>query len=189
MSDSITPSQAAIPWTPTTSQAQAAQSMGLAPGQAQNIAGAGAPNPGVPIGGSGNAWANLLGLGSVPEAQLAGPQTGSIWQRIANNLGAEGYSALNQIGMGLPNFLVKNIAGSKSYQALQDFLQQYPLASRGGSIAGLAGSMGTGNAELNALSKLPVIGKVAKIGLGEGDRKSTRLNSSHPTISRMPSSA
>ena len=32
-------------------------------------------------------------------------------------------------------------------------------------------------------------GVMARLGLGFSDRKSTRLNSSHPSISRMPSSA
>ena len=38
------------------------------------------------------------------------------------------------------------------------------------------------------LNKLPIEGTVV-IGEGERDRKSTRLNSSHRSLSRMPSSA
>ena len=46
---------------------------------------------------------------------------------------------------------------------------------------------GTGLAGLFALFFAGIAGDVA--GLLQGDRKSTRLNSSHGTTSRMPSSA
>ncbi len=110
-------------------------------------------------GGLLRSWANLMGLKDTPTSELTGPSSGNTWSDIANNIGAAGYSALNQLGLGLPDFLVKKIGGSENYKKLHDFLSQYPLASAGGNVSGLVGSMGTGEAEAKALSKLPVIGK------------------------------
>ena len=41
----------------------------------------------------------------------------------------------------------------------------------------------------DAMVKTADVTLIGKVHVGGGDRKSTRLNSSHPTTSRMPSSA
>ena len=53
-----------------------------------------------------------------------------------------------------------------------------------GQLVGLIGPDGVGKSTVLALAS-----GVRKVQRGELDRKSTRLNSSHRTVSRMPSSA
>lgn len=79
---------------------------------------------------------NALGNSSASPAPAVSQQN-DFW----GNLGAGGYSALNEGLMGLPDFIAKNVAGSQNYQALKNFQAQHQLASDIGEGVGLVGSM------------------------------------------------
>lgn len=75
---------------------------------------------------------------AVPAPQPSPVSSGpNLWSQ----LGAGGYSALNEVGMGLPDLIVKNTVGSPNYQALQKFREQNKLGSDIGGLAGDIGSM------------------------------------------------
>jgi acyl carrier protein phosphodiesterase len=71
------------------------------------------------------------------EVSGGGQSDGDLW----GNLGAGGYSALDEVLMGLPSFLVKNIAGKDTWNKLDQFRKDHKLASDIGGGAGFIGSM------------------------------------------------
>jgi len=58
-----------------------------------------------------------------------------------SGLGAGSYSAANAALMGLPDFLVEKVAGSKTYDELQKYRAQNKMASDIGGVVGTVGSM------------------------------------------------
>ena len=99
-------------------------------------------------------------------------------------------------------FQPKETSDSKfSYPDLVDFENQgsafsslfaFAVGGAGLSADGVASEFAysavTGN-YFSALGVKPLLGRLLLPGEGEKDRKSTRLNSSHRSVSRMPSSA
>jgi hypothetical protein len=89
-----------------------------------------------------------------------------------NNLGAGGYSALNELTLGLPDFLVKNIGGQGGSKALEDLRKYHKTASDIGGTAGTLGSflipggalvkgVGLGAKAIGAAKAAEKIGKAA----------------------------
>ena len=58
-------------------------------------------------------------------------------QKLWEGIGAGGYEAVNQALMGLPDFLVKRVAGSKAYQDLLDWKAKNQTAQKIGGVGGL----------------------------------------------------
>ena len=67
------------------------------------------------------------------------PQPG-FWDNLGQQVGAGGYAALNQLGMGLPDVIMKAVADPQ-YQKLQALMAAQPEATQAGNIAGLAASL------------------------------------------------
>lgn len=78
----------------------------------------------------------LAAQSGAPPGSIGPEQQNDLW----GNLGAGGYSALNEGLLGLPDFLVKNVGGSKNYQDLKDFREAHKLASDIGGGLGTVGS-------------------------------------------------
>lgn len=105
------------------------------------------------------------------ESGLATPeveQDTNFW----SNLGAGGYSALNSVLMGLPDFLVKNIGGEGGSKALEDLRKYHKTASDIGEGVGTVGSLfipggalvkgvGLGAKALGAANAAEKLGKAA----------------------------
>jgi hypothetical protein len=77
--------------------------------------------------------ADETGLSTEPAVE----QDTNFW----SNLGAGGYSALNSVLMGLPDFLVKNIGGDAGKKGLEDLRAYHKTASDVGEGIGTVGSM------------------------------------------------
>ncbi len=96
-------------------------------------------------------------MSDVTSAQASNPNAGSAsspWAGILANLGAGGYEALNQVGMGLPDYILK-IADSPAYQNLHNFLSRHSAATGlGGIVGGLDSLLVPGGGGLRAISEL-----------------------------------
>ncbi len=84
-------------------------------------------------------------------------QSGNMWDQ----LGAGSYSALNAGLMGLPDFLVEKVGGSKTYDELQKYRAQNKMASDIGGAVGTVGSMFIPG---GAITKLAGLGAKAVTG-------------------------
>lgn len=73
--------------------------------------------------------------GLSPESDV--PQDTNFW----SNLGAGSYEALNAVGMGLPDFLVKLIGGESGKKGLEDLRKYHKTATDIGGGIGTVGSM------------------------------------------------
>ena len=67
--------------------------------------------------------------------------------------------------------------------------RRLPVVLVGAGLPQLRGRMGRAKSYAERLFDFPEIGPLPPTAAKRADRKSTRLNSSHPSISRMPSSA
>jgi hypothetical protein len=82
-----------------------------------------------------------------------------------DDIGAGGYSALNSVLMGLPDFIVKTAGGSKALENLREKQAKHKLASDIGNVAGLAGSLFIpGGAILKGAGAAANAAKLAKVG-------------------------
>ena len=96
---------------------------------------------------------------------------------------------------GIVGLIIQLIAGGVGGNVAGAALKQYNLGTVGNTIAGVVGGgvgaqiigalLGGGTGAAAAGTGGPDIGSI----IGQIDRKSTRLNSSHRSLSRMPSSA
>jgi hypothetical protein len=100
------------------------------------------------------------------------PDNRSIGQKILENIGTGGYNAANSILMGLPDFLVKNLAGD-AYKGIQELRSRNQEAATVGDIGGTIGSMfipggaivkglGAGAKALGAAETAAKLGKAAE---------------------------
>lgn len=94
-------------------------------------------------------------------------QADAFWNKVGQKLGTGTWNAVNQFGMGLPDWIMKNVVPSEQYQKIKALREANPTAATIGDIAGLGGSMLTGTGEAKLLSKAPgIIGKIGKAALG-----------------------
>ncbi len=93
-----------------------------------------------------------------------------LWEQIGKNLGVGGYEALNQYGMGIPDWILNKVAPAR-LAAIKEEQQLNPVAATVGDIAGTAGTFATPFKDLLAplaagslAEKVPGLFKLAGIG-------------------------